>query len=200
LYEASGPDGPPVTLVDQFQTQVVDLGTVRFFMVPASKNGEPIHDPVSHLTCYDIPEGQFGASVEVDNQFGPDFLGVGDPLALCVPTEKFPGPVPIPLLRDHYKCYEAGGYSMLGPSILLDQFQSWEPFLWDVMLFCAPVDKNGEGILNPYDAHLTCYLGDPPGISPGPVAVRNQFHEGDLFVDWPFALCVPSIKLGWSPL
>ena len=123
VYLATGPDGPSVNLVDQFQTQTVDLGSVVAFAPPADKNTEGVLNPFDHLTCYDIPVGNFDASVDVFNQFGPQTLTVGDPDMLCVPTEKFPGPSPAPLTLDHYKCYGASGPSVNVPATLTDQFQ-----------------------------------------------------------------------------
>ena len=192
-YDAFGPVGPIVTLADQFQAQVVDLGPVIGFLPPADKNGEGITNPDDHLTCYWIPEGEFGAVVEVMNQFGPQTLDVGNPNSLCVPTEKFPGPIPLPLMLDHYKCYDAFGPPVLFPATLTDQFQPQAVTVMDPFLFCNPVDKNGEGITNP-DGHLTCHYTEPPGLPIGPIPVRNQFHEDIVDVWEPLGLCVPSSK------
>jgi hypothetical protein len=52
-----GLDGPIVSLVDQFQTQVVNLLDARIFFVPVDKNNEGINDPVGHLTCYESRAG-----------------------------------------------------------------------------------------------------------------------------------------------
>jgi hypothetical protein len=202
MYLAFGPDAPLVTLEDQFQPQDVDLGPVLYFGVPASKNLEPIFDPEVHMTAYLIPEGGFFAGVDIVNQFGPDSLIIGDPLMLLVPTQKMlGGPVaPVPLVRDHYKCYQVIEQPppQLPPVILSDQFNPDLPV--DVLFafaFCAPVDKNGEGILSP-DEHLTCYQTWDPADAPPVVLMRNQFHEEHLeLVPIPEKLlCVPSIKEG----
>jgi hypothetical protein len=58
--------------------------------------------------------------------------------------------------------------------------------------FCMPVDKNGEGILDP-EAHLTCF-GIARTFDAPVVAVRNQFHDATLDLGSPEALCVPSLK------
>jgi len=201
MYAATG--GTPlsqVTLIDQFQTQTTPLSNVEFFLVPTSKNGEPIFDPVPHLTCYGIPTGSFSTTVSVDNQFrNGQTLTVKQPDLLCVPSEKFPQPIPVPLNRDHYKCYEAQGDPVNAIVTLADQFrpetgvQVVEPFL-----FCTPVDKNGEGILNPVE-HLTCYHTLPPGLPVGIIPIRNQFGMDTLDVSSPVALCVPSIKHWGTP-
>jgi len=198
-YVAWGPDAPEVALEDQFQKQAVDLGPVMGFMPPVRKNDEPIFDPVPHLTCYGIPEGAFEASVRLANQFGSQALSVRAPVTLCVPTEKYPEPPGIPLLRDHYKCYQASGAppSDILPVSLADQFQEQQGVqVLEPYSFCTPVDKNGEGILNPFE-HLTCYNTSMlPGIIPGAIPVRNQFHQLEVLeVLEPFGLCVPSWKL-----
>jgi hypothetical protein len=174
VYNATGPDAPAVTLLDQFDLDglpdLVDPGNVSYFMVPVEKNLEPIFDPIDHLTCYDIT-GTTARLVTVTNQFGPQDLEIQKEDVLCVPTEKV-DLTPGPLLRDHYKCYEASG---------------------------VPVSVNGEGINGapPLD-HLTCYFTSPPGLPVGPVNFQNQFHLDTLFVDEPIGLCVPSDKLGFS--
>ena len=198
VYPAEGPDGPPkVSLEDRFQKEVVNLDPVGFFMVPLETNGEPIVDPLSHRACYRMWTGRFGASVDVDNRFGPQSLTVGDPAALCVPTEISSGALPPPVKRDHYKCYEAFGSSLAASQVTLsDEFQSeatvqvLEPF-W----FCTPVSINGKNILN-HDEHLTCYTTSSSEAlsAPGLIIGRNQFHESDVnvFLFEPGVLCVPS--------
>ena len=74
---------------------------------------------------------------------------------------------------DHYKCYKVK--DLKAPKFektfvtLTDQFaindgifEAKKPFV-----FCNPVDKNGEGILNT-DDHLTCYKAKGPKLNPRP--------------------------------
>jgi hypothetical protein len=189
----TGIDGPIVQLADQFGTQTTDLGVPVRFMVPAEKNGEPLVDFFSHLTCYQIVDGVAGPPVISTNQFGVQPLTLGVPDSLCVPTEKLitPGPINI----DHYKCYVASGASVDVGVALQDQFSQTSPIVLDPKLFCTPVDKNGEGILDPI-SHLTCYGTTPPGLAPGPIPILNQFTPapdvlGLLEADM---LCAPSTK------
>ena len=74
VYDAIGPDGPVVQIVDQWETQVTSLGPVNRFLVPADKNSEGINDPISHLTCNVIPDdgtaGGAPPTVWAINQFG----------------------------------------------------------------------------------------------------------------------------------
>jgi hypothetical protein len=197
VYRAEGPDGPPkVTLDDEFQTQVVNLNPVGFFMSPARVNGEGILDPVTHYACYEIWTETFSLSLDVTNRFGSQTLHLGDPAALCVPTEKSPDPEPVSLSRDHYTCYEASGPPQGVLVDLADQFQeqSGVQVLAPVM-FCVPADTNGGGIVNT-EEQLTCYVTEPPGDAVGPLAVRNQFHDGNVNVAVldTFAFCAPSRK------
>jgi hypothetical protein len=192
-------DGPVVQIVDQFGAQTTDLGQALRFLVPADKNDEGLLDPFSHLTCYDIVDGNPAPPVIATNQFGSQPLTLGLPDTLCVPTEKLitPGPV----LLDHYKCYEAAGAPLDIGVVLLDQFQQSTPLLGVPKLFCAPADKNGEGIIDPI-THLTCYETSPPGLPPGLVPILNQFLPAPELVDLlePNILCVPSTKQLVAPL
>jgi len=203
-YDAAGPDGPPVTVVDQFGSQPsgLDLGPVVSFLVPVNKNSEGLVDPVSHLTGYVMPGNPPPATmnfVRVTNQFGVRNLKLGAARQLLVPTQKLigqQGDVTI----DHFACYDAQGTSIRRGVTLLDQFhpaaitrQVAEPFL-----FCNPADKNGEGIIN-VDDHLACYRTNPTGTPIGQVPILNQFSPAGggqtlINVAADVALCVPSKK------
>jgi hypothetical protein len=104
---------------------------------------------------------------------------------------------------DHYKCYKAK--DLKSPKFakttvsLTDQFgaindgnfEAKKPFL-----FCTPVDKNGEGIINAVD-HLTCYKVKGPKIAKNDrpnVEVVNQLGTLQLNATKAFLLCVPSEK------
>jgi hypothetical protein len=189
----TGADGPIVQITDQFGSQTTDLGNPIRFLVPVSKNGEPIFDDFSHLTCYQITDGAAGPAVISTNQFGAQPLNLGVPDSLCVPTEKliFPGPVNV----DHYKCYLASGASLDVGVALQDQFEQTSAIILNPRLFCTPAAKNGEPITDPV-THVTCYDTTPPGVAPGSVPILNQFlpapdiltlFEADM-------LCAPSTK------
>ncbi len=103
---------------------------------------------------------------------------------------------------DHYKCYKVK--DLKNPKFtktsvnLTDQFgindgvfEAKKPFV-----FCNPVDKNGEGILN-MDDHLTCYKAKGPKLLPSlrpNVEVVNQLGTLHLQAKKAFLLCVPSTK------
>jgi len=64
-------------------------------------------------------------------------------------------------------------------------------------LFCVPVDKNGEGIVNA-QSHLACYkikdVADPPQAPFGgaDVQITNQFGTEKWTISKSRLLCVPS--------
>ncbi len=193
-----GLDGPIVQIDDQFGSQMTDLQNPIRFMVPVSKNSEPLVDPFSHLTCYQIIDGAAGPAVISTNQFGAQPLTLGVPDSLCAPTEKliFPGPVNI----DHYKCYLASGPAIDVGVSLQDQFGQGSAIVLIPRLFCTPASKNGEAVIDDV-THLTCYDTTPPGPAPGPMPILNQFlpaadvlqlQEADM-------LCAPSTKQVVAP-
>jgi hypothetical protein len=98
-YAASGDNvAPPVSLVDQFQSQPFVSVTVPFaFCNPVEKDGEPIVNTVDHLTCYlTLPAGSVSVGpVPIRNQFHSATLDVGPPFILCAPsTKEIIAPVP----------------------------------------------------------------------------------------------------------
>jgi len=202
LYNALGPPGPVVTLSDQFLNDIQPVGPLQFFLVPTNKNQEGILRPDQHLAGYPVL-GSFAAMVDIDNQFGLQTISVLDSKFLAVPSQKIIGsdPGPIPLTIDHYRCYKADGPPLNRPVTVQDQFDpSPQPALVTLPeYFCNPVNKNGEGILNPM-GHLTCYQIDHAVVLVPPVRVRNQFHAVPELVSiepQPVALCVPTWKLSW---
>jgi len=179
-YDATGPDGPPVTIDDQFGSQDTDLGDVKVFLVPADKNSEGLADPFSHLTCHEILDGNppTGYDVTVSNQFGTDVpIDVGLPRELCVPTEKLitPGPVTI----DHL-------------------FQGFASLVVEPIRLCNPASKNNEPISD-FDSHLVCYDLQPNGDNgPASLPILNQFFAPPgtaIDVGFATSVCVPSSKV-----
>jgi len=103
---------------------------------------------------------------------------------------------------DHYKCYKVK--DLKNPKFektsvtLTDQFgindgifEAKKPFL-----FCNPVDKNDEGILNT-DDHLSCYKVKGPRLQAADrpnVEIVNQLGTLQLQAKKAFLLCLPSTK------
>ena len=77
---------------------------------------------------------------------------------------------------------------------LRDQFLEEEVVLHRARELCLPVDKNGEGMVDP-EYHLVCYDVFSRQRVDLRVAVSNQFGEQELRVKWKVQrLCVPSVK------
>lgn len=160
-----------------------------------------------------IPDGSVLYSCDI--AIGPDAAGGSYPLACVDPASSTPLGMPLstacpdgavtvvePPVLDHFKCYKAK--DLKNPKFeattvsLSDQFgvndgmfEVKKPFL-----FCAPADKNGEGIANPVD-HLACYKVKGPKLDKADrpsVEVENQLGTLQLEVKKPFLLCVPSTK------
>lgn len=75
-------------VVDQFGGASYKLGKALFLCAPASKNGEPVKDKETHLTCYSIPAKNAAKKVVVRHQFGEQLLKVGGSVTLCLPSLK----------------------------------------------------------------------------------------------------------------
>jgi hypothetical protein len=89
---------PPtgVSIADQFESTTADVrpGNRLIFCNPVSKNGAPILDPATHLTCFRLIESPSEPNIDVavDNQFGAgQRLTVRRQTAatsLCLPSSK----------------------------------------------------------------------------------------------------------------
>jgi hypothetical protein len=195
-----------VTLEDQFTATTSRVHKPRRLCNPVDKDGEGIDDPTAHLMCYKLQEPR-GAKqdVVVENQFGVQALTVTRPDSLCIPAEK--DGVPSELQIDHFKCYKVrrakGAAKFASPEVVLeDQFETKDTLVVRPRFLCNPVDKNGEGILDP-ESHLVCYrIEDVPGqprFRRTAVEVMDQFADQDLKAlrgdcRQSSFLCVPSTK------
>ena len=205
VYDAVGHlDPPAVLLQDQLGLQRSELGQTRLFLVPARKNAEPLLDPQSHLTCYDLVNGQPPQGVPqvtATHQFGTQSLQLGPALYGCIPTEKYP---PQQISIDHFVCYAASGPAAI-PTVatFTDQFYAQTHTLLEPFLFCAPAKKTlpqtGQQfpVQDPL-SHLVCFNIAPPGPAPtvpgGLVPIRNQFGSDQLSLAARRAVCLPATK------
>ena len=212
-----------VTLEDQFETKLTNVGKLTGLCNPADKNNEGVIDPNTHLTAFGIKDGKtdppqpklVGTQHTVVNQFGTLVVSVTKINRLLVPSSKSLGETPpLPLgsnTVDHFKCY--GIKVAKAPSgqppfptftplnvTLEDQFGLRVFTATKPSLLCNPVDKNGEGIQRPAD-HLMCYqfklastMPPQPGFTPTRVSATNQFGSGVLDATATESLCVPSQK------
>jgi hypothetical protein len=77
-----------LTLKDQFTSRGLVLGPVVSICAPVSKNGQPVKDERTHLTCYQVPAVNAGKKVRVQHQFGTQDLAVGGSTMVCLPSLK----------------------------------------------------------------------------------------------------------------
>jgi hypothetical protein len=77
-----------VKLQDQFGASGSKLGKAVMLCTPVSKNGEPVKDKRTHLTCYTITPKKVGKKVLVVHQFGKQTLSVASSYMLCLPSLK----------------------------------------------------------------------------------------------------------------
>jgi len=205
-----------VSLSDQFGDSVQIVKKGKRLCAPVQLGGAGVSDPEAHLLCYDLARrrdhgnhrGSEPIEVRVSNPFGDDQqLTVKRPKRLCVPStvERVESGAaagdPRKLELDHFLCYgvRAGSRDFDPIEVsLADSFQTSEQLLKKPTSLCNPVDKNGEGILDPA-THLTCY--DVKPLEGGParrrlnldVLVSNQFDAEQRFrVKKPRTVCVPS--------
>ncbi len=77
-----------VKLKDQFGGYGTKVGNALFLCTPVSKNGEPVKDEKTHLTCYSVSAKNAGKKVKVTHQLGSQVLTVGGSVVLCLPSLK----------------------------------------------------------------------------------------------------------------
>jgi hypothetical protein len=188
VYDATGPDGPQVTLADRFRTETADLGTVRFFLPPVALDAVPASGQTSPQTCYAHAGAPFTGTADVVHQLGTQTLTLGDPVALCAPGD------PIVLPVDHYACYAATGEPLDQSHMLDDAFQIQTVQVLEPFLFCVPARVDDGALVDPFTT-FTCYATDPAGMAVGPVEITNAFHMATLDVAGPVGLCVASLAI-----
>jgi hypothetical protein len=155
----------------------------------------------AHFTYYTLnqtsPKFAKVRGVTATNQFGTLTFNVIKPDRLLVPTAKsLTGPPPpLATALDHYKCYRIEGARFRKADIVMeDQFGRITVDVKRPVHFCAPVDKNGEGIVD-RSTYLMCYetrLAGPLPKRPRDVFTLNQFGPDELDLFGPRDLCLPS--------
>lgn len=194
-----------MTLTDQFGTVSTTTGKAARFCNPVDENGEGINDPTAHLACYDLPDdpGFQRREVIVENHFGTQTLRVMKRESLCVGAEK--DGVPSSLRTNDFQCYrvqQVRGRTFTSRTVSLqDQFEAKQTVVVKPQLLCNPVDRDGQGIVDPA-GHLTCYrIRDAEGTSfqPRDVTIEDPFSRQDVRAFRGTCrkialLCVPSTK------
>jgi len=207
-----------VSLKDQFIELDAKVTNAAFFCNPTDKvpyEGEPtqVLNPDNHLAVYWIEHQEYGRSwnVEVTNQFNggkPQYLTVGGPVALAVPTQKLaPRAHNETLCCDHYLVYVVMNdvYLEEPPVQLKDEFgpDPEEAYVGKAIYFANPVQKTvGTEVTNiTTDEHLVFYELSGTEASCQQVTVVNQFSQDQQFLnlgDPAVLLGVPSEKVDWG--
>ena len=141
------------------------------------------------------------------NQFGTTQLVVRNASMLCLPSAKSPinalhpapGPMPIPTVLDHFKCYAVQQVSPVVPHTVLlhDQFVGTQGTSYQAVQLCNPTEKVIVGqqptkVLYPY-AHLVCYTIQLPEKD-HLVLIADQFERTTIQAKMAELLCLPSFK------
>ena len=83
-----------LTLTDQFETRATSVLRPYSVCVPASRNGAPLVDPKTHLTCYKLKEANVPPldthTITVSSQLGAEALRTRTKRLLCVPSRPEP--------------------------------------------------------------------------------------------------------------
>jgi len=163
-------------------------------------------DEDEHLTMYAAPmELTPHLLVRTEDQFGPRTLEVVGARVLLVPTQKLVGDLGFPDRLNHYWCYEANGPRVSERVTLDDQFGRNTVRVVEPRFFCNPVEKelvggDTAGIVDD-EFHLTCYeIKGPQKTRPTNFGIFNQLERDTFKVTAFELLCVPSAKLGFTPI
>jgi hypothetical protein len=192
----AGGSGPVLPVEDLFGQTTPDLGFGNYVFAPADVDGAGVLDAVTHELCWSIPAAPFGAAVTVTDRFGVHDLQLGAPNTLCLPSEKDPGPTPLPLEVDEFQCYPVLAPAP-PPLTVVTSSDSFEPLAAlvadDPLWFCTPADTSGAGLLNP-NGHLACYETQPAFGSGagGNFTFRNALGTFSKFVVGGRGVCFPA--------
>jgi hypothetical protein len=121
------------TLVNQFGTLTVDIGTPRMLLVPSAYSptslpSSPAGAFVDHFTCYDVRATNrtpkfAGATVTVQTALETATIEVQKPERLCVPTNKNGEDPTAPTFPENFLCYKTRAKgSPSGTAFLNNQF------------------------------------------------------------------------------
>jgi hypothetical protein len=210
-YRINGPiTGRGVLLSDQFNPVLDSYGIQgpTWLSVPTIKNQEPLLDPVTHYTWYELfsPINDPPRHMVYDNQFGEHELDVSTARFLLVPALKNPLPgQPLRTDVNHYKCYNAVGPALNVTIDLQNQFGGGTFQLGEPFLFCNPAVKVYEQTFPIAYAqdHLVCYQLLPTHPVSESVLVLDQFSSfgepQNVFAFEGFWFCVPTLKIEVTP-
>lgn len=180
---------------------LADIAQFEFFLGGNFQGSFTASLAPDQLFQFDLPGNSLIVDRIVVTNITPDPPGIDDLTAMTFDNAGVAYVVPEPSAEvDHFKCYKAEGERVNVTVNLEDQF-GVDPraLVAKLKLFCNPVDKNREGILNPA-AHLTCYeIKVDEDDKKWQVFIKNQFGEQTLKVNESELLCVPSEKIDVTP-
>ncbi len=197
----------PVTLLAGNRYDVLKAATL---LLPADKNGEGLHDQVTHLLEYAVKPGKdvpkFGtlSDIRVLNQCSDFFVEIKKPVSLMVPTAKGLGaPVTAPAgaSLDHFLCFQAKPQKKRGGVALpkfpkgiqvdaQDQFQTRRYELTKPSKLCIPTDKSG----------TPSFLKGPDKGKPATITPATVQHGFEFLVCYKAKLAGTTIpQLGCGP-
>jgi len=200
-----------VNLTDGLGAHTASVGEPKRICNPADQDDlDPgaLDDP-AHLVAYRLagvqPRFARRRNQSVETAFGPITVDVVRPDMLLVPSAKSLSAPPPPLADgtlDHFQCYRTqGGRTRIEHLRIVDEFGTIVVDVKRPVRLCVPVDKDGEGIVDPA-AHLMCYevrLSSTAFAPAGDVLVDNEFGADRFEARRPRELCIPATVAPESP-
>jgi hypothetical protein len=194
-----------VKLKDQFGSREakVDRTAQGQLCNPARKNREAtVKNRRDHLRCYQTDESKaVGRTALLRNQYGPFKASVREAVGLCVPSKKTDltkagGPKAPTFKVDHFQCYaiRVSGKFQNRKVKLKDQFVTRTLEVKKPNRLCAPVNKNGEGIMHRV-RHLACYEASTKPEVKRNIRVNNQFGKEEFSTKRLASVCIPTLKV-----
>lgn len=187
-------------LMDQFDPlpEIVDQLIPRYFLTPASKNDEPMHDSITHYVAYEfIPKTTLPTTRNTLDQFGQHTIFVASSELLLVPTYKLSvqtPPTPVDTLKNHFKSWRIEPPAPFsGMAAVKDQFKTDQLFLSEIEFLSNPAKKDTSDIRRPND-HLNWYKATGQSPTLLQVEFQNQFERDTVIIGNVTHLLVPCRK------
>jgi hypothetical protein len=160
-------------------------------------------DPIDHYQCYEIRKAAFGATVSVEDQFGPLTETLRPPLLLCAPADKNGEEIMDPVQH-------LAGYPVTGPpprrctdQTIVNQFGTLRLDVLHPKMLMVPSEKSNVALPPDTIDHFQCYTvkrsRKSPKFVPRTVTITTQFESVTLTVKRPKRLCAPANKNGEDP-
>ena len=183
-----------INLDDEIEAGLFDAKVPFELCIPAEIDDQEVQNPDVRHVAYKIkkstgePKHVKHTDILVEDHFGTHVFDTKKPELLLVPADlSLLGPTapPPPGSAEHYKCYKVK-QSKSAPKFkqtiaaAADEFEDRFYQVFSPRRLCLPVDKNGEGILEP-GFGLTCYRMRRGAGQPNHDRVEDQIHTADPF-------------------